>query len=113
MTACACLKGTLCCQHNSGNLDLNWQSRQGFLHHHQLAAAMFSIVRVLDCWCLTSNISACRRYFTCALKHAQELAEQVKITSKRDKAGTVEMQEQVGMHGADGKAKTLGSVIGT
>lgn len=36
-----------------------------------------------------------RRYFTCALKHAQELAEQVKITSKRDKAGTVEMQEQV------------------
>jgi hypothetical protein len=29
------------------------------------------------------------------LKHAQELAEQVKITSKRDKAGTVEMQEQV------------------
>lgn len=37
----------------------------------------------------------CRRYFTCALKHAQELAEQVKITSKRDKAGTVEMQEQV------------------
>lgn len=46
-----------------------------------------------DCVCPPRR----RRYFTCALKHAQELAEQVKITSKRDKAGTVEMQEQVGI----------------
>eukprot|EP00878_Enallax_costatus_P000623 GHUV01000725.1.p1 GENE.GHUV01000725.1~~GHUV01000725.1.p1 ORF type:complete len:552 (+),score=175.13 GHUV01000725.1:213-1868(+) len=38
-----------------------------------------------------------RRYFTCALKHAQGLAEQVKITAKRSKAGCVEMQEQVEM----------------
>jgi hypothetical protein len=45
--------------------------------------------------CAHTHIVCRRRYFTCALKHAQELAEQVKITSKRDKAGTVEMQEQV------------------
>lgn len=45
--------------------------------------------------CLLCVPRCCRRYFTCALKHAQELAEQVKITSKRDRAGTVEMQEQV------------------
>lgn len=38
-----------------------------------------------------------RRYFTCALKHAQELAEQVKITAQRSKSGCVEMQEQVEM----------------
>jgi hypothetical protein len=38
---------------------------------------------------------ACRRYFTCALKHAQELAEQVKITAATSRAGCVEMQEQV------------------
>lgn len=40
---------------------------------------------------------SCRRYFTCALKHAQGLAEQVKITANRSKAGCVEMQEQVEM----------------
>lgn len=38
-----------------------------------------------------------RRYFTCALKHAQELADQVKITAATSRAGCVEMQEQVEM----------------
>jgi chemotaxis regulatin CheY-phosphate phosphatase CheZ len=37
----------------------------------------------------------CRRYFTCALKHAQELAQQVRIAATKSRAGYVEMQEQV------------------
>lgn len=48
-----------------------------------------SAEQVMSCYC--------RRYFTCALKHAQGLAEQVKITANRSKAGCVEMQEQVEM----------------
>jgi hypothetical protein len=54
-------------------------------------------------WLLSKHVYAvptplpccCRRYFTCALKHAQELAEQVKITAATSRAGCVEMQEQV------------------
>lgn len=38
-----------------------------------------------------------RRYFTCALKHSQELAEQVRLAAQTGRSGHVEMQEQVEM----------------
>lgn len=41
-------------------------------------------------WCCL-----CRRYFVYALKHAQELAEQVKLAASASKQGIVEVQEQV------------------